>query len=148
MSTIVGDRRWVTDRITAHRMHASGASKGAIAEHLGVCKRSVSRYLNLPCPDRPVTDSDEVDLASFYLAGACGHFPELNWASRSLLMQTEVKEVCRHCPVLAQCRSYGLTKGRHDVGVWGAMTMAERQREIRKRAQGGGSRRRPGRVVA
>jgi len=141
VSTIVGDR-WIAHRITAHRMHASGASRGVIAEHLGVTKRSVSRYLNLPCPDRPVPDSDEVELASFYMEGACGHFPELNWASRSLLMQAEVKEVCKHCPVLAKCRSYGLTNGRHDVGVWGAMTLAERQREIRRRQQTGS---RPGR---
>lgn len=117
-------------------MYERGAPKEAIAEHLGVEKRSVSRYLGLPCPE-PLSRTGEVPLRSFYMEGACGKHPELNWASQSLLMQARVKEVCQRCPVLAECRNYGLTNGRNDIGVWGAMTANERQREIRRRRSAG-----------
>ena len=112
-------------------MYKRGQSLDAIADHLRVNKRSVSRYLALPCP-QPLQVEAEVDLASFYRDGACGSFPELDWLSHSPLVQAEVKAVCAHCPVLAQCRSYGLNKGRDDSGIWGGMTKTERQREIRR----------------
>lgn len=132
MSGVVGQqkKRWIAHRLTAHRMHSRGQSLDAIADHLRVNRRSVSRYLALPCPDPlPV---EAVELESFYLQGACGSFPELDWLSRSPLMQAQVKQVCEHCPVLARCRRYGLTKGLEDSGIWGGMTRTERQREHRR----------------
>lgn len=118
-------------------MYAQGESRGTIAEHLGVKKRSVSRYLSLACPEPLPRSGNQVTLRSFYMEGACGKHPELNWASQSLLMQARVKAVCWQCPVLAKCRNYGLPNGRNDIGVWGAMTANERQREIRRRQSAG-----------
>ncbi|SPX94936.1 transcription factor WhiB [Mycobacterium xenopi] len=144
-------QRWINHRLTAHRMRERGQSLDAIADHLRVNKRSVSRYLALPRPE-PLPVEAEVDLESFYLDGACGSFPELDWLSRSPQMQAECKAVCAHCPVLAKCRNYGLNKGRDDRGIWGGMTTAERQREIRRQRQraasGRPARRRPGVVAA
>jgi len=122
--------RWISHRLTAHRMRDGGQSLDAIADHLRVSKRSVHRYLTLPCPELP---EPEVELSEFVLEGACGAFPEVDFLSRSSLVQTEAKAICEYCPVLAKCRSYGLNKGRDDRGVLGAMTKAERQREITRR---------------
>jgi WhiB family redox-sensing transcriptional regulator len=119
-------------------MRSRGHSLDAIANHLRVNRRSVNRYLALPCPEPPQAEAD-VDLGSFFMKGACGSFPELDWLSRSPLMQAECKAICLHCPVLAKCRSYGLNKGLDDRGVWGAMTKAERQREASHRDKRGTS---------
>jgi WhiB family transcriptional regulator, redox-sensing transcriptional regulator len=86
-------------------------------------------------------------LDDFFMEGACGSFPEFDWLSRSPLMQAECKAICVHCPVLAKCRSYGLNKGLDDRGVWGAMTKAERKREVSRRGRRTRSPRRVG-VVA
>lgn len=120
--------RWISHRITAHKMHRRGASIDAIADHLRVAKRSVHRYLALECPEPPPVES-EINLSDFHMQGACGAFPELDWTSRSQLEQTECKAVCAHCPVLAQCRTWGLTKGRDECGVWGGLTKEERRRQ-------------------
>ena len=124
--------RWINHRLTAHKMRDCGQSLDAIADHLRVTKRSVHRYLMLPCPQPPPV-KHEVELASFVNGGACAAFPEVDWLSRSPLQQAEAKAICEYCPVLAQCRSYGLNKGRDDRGVLGGMTKAERQREIQRR---------------
>ncbi|MBS4730551.1 WhiB family transcriptional regulator [Mycobacterium sp. SM1] len=116
-------------------MRTRGQSLDAIADHLRVTKRSVSRYLALPCPE-PLQAEPEVDLKDFYLDGACGSFPGLDWLSRSPRMQAECKAICAYCPVLTKCRSYGLARGRDERGIWGGMTMAERRREIRRREVG------------
>lgn len=127
--------RWISHRITAHRMHRRGQSIDAIADHLRVSTRSVHRYLALPCPEPPPAEA-EVNLIDFHIQGACGAFPELNWMSRSQLEQAECKAVCAHCPVLAQCRTWGLTKGRDECGVWGGLTKEERRRHAgRSRAE-------------
>ena len=34
------------------------------------------------------------------------------------------KDVCRRCPVLAQCRAHGLAC--EDYGIWGGLTAKER----------------------
>jgi WhiB family redox-sensing transcriptional regulator len=125
--------RWINHRITAHRMHRRGSSLDAIADHLRVHTRSVSRYLAMPCPD-PLPTAPEVSLEEFYLKGACSEFPEYDWVSRSPGMQAECKAICEHCPVLKHCRTYGLTKGREDSGIWGGMTKNERERQARKAA--------------
>ena len=107
--------RWISHRVTAHRMRKNGQSLDAIADHLRVTKRSVHRYLTLPCPQPPV----EMELVSFVAEGACAAFPEVDWLSRSPLVQAEAKAICEYCPVLAKCRSYGLSNGRDDGGVLG-----------------------------
>jgi WhiB family transcriptional regulator, redox-sensing transcriptional regulator len=131
VSGVVGhqETRWVTHRLLAHRMRRRGLSVQAIADHLRVNKRSVNRYLALPCPDAD-TGARGVALGSFYLQGACGGFPDLDWLSRSPRRQAEAKAVCAHCPVLGQCRRFGLTTGLEESGIWGGLTKAERQREV------------------
>lgn len=120
----------IRHRITAHRMHGRGSSLDAIADHLRVSKRSVSRYLEKPCPDPLPTPEREVHLEDFYLKGACGEFPEYDWVSRSPSVQAECKAICQHCPVLGDCRTYGLTEGRDQCGIWGGLTKNEREREV------------------
>lgn len=131
MSTFVGQKksRWFAHRITAHRMSERGQSLDVIADHLRVSVRSVNRYLELPCPEPPEPD---VELGDFLWDGACGAFPELNWQTRSTLQQADCKAVCAHCPVLAKCRTYGLGKGRKDIGIWGGLTKNERDRMSRQ----------------
>ncbi|GAB4663350.1 hypothetical protein MOKP76_05960 [Mycobacterium avium subsp. hominissuis] len=84
-------------------------------------------------------------MVSFVSKGACAAFPEVDWLSRSPLVQAEAKAICQYCPVLDECRSYGLNKGRDQRGVLGGMTMAERVRELRRQRRR--SAQRPG-VVA
>jgi WhiB family redox-sensing transcriptional regulator len=136
--------RSINHRITAHRMRNRGQSPDAIADYLRVTPRSVHRYLSLPCPEPPPA-SEEGDLGSFVSKGACAAFPEVDWLSRSPLVQAEAKAICQYCPVLDECRSYGLNKGRDQRGVLGGMTMAERVRELRRQRRR--SAQRPG-VVA
>jgi WhiB family redox-sensing transcriptional regulator len=149
MNAVAGDRnaRLLAHRVTAHSMDRRGASLEAIAAHLRVSKRSVSRYLAAPLPEQPVTKA-AVDLDSFYLDGACGSFPEYDWLSRSPLMQQQCKAICEHCPVLATCRKYGLTTGLEDVGVWGGLTRRERLAELRRRTQASAGKSRRVRVIA
>jgi WhiB family transcriptional regulator, redox-sensing transcriptional regulator len=136
-----GNARWIQHRVMAHQMRGRGQSVDVIADHLRVSKRSVARYLAAPCPE-PVAPVGEVRLGSFFMAGACGSFPELNWMSRSTREQAECKAICEHCAVLAQCRDYGLGKGRDEAGVWGGMTADERRREIQRCGTAAGSSRR------
>lgn len=139
MTNLVDHRnsRWINHRITAHKMAERGQSTDVIADHLRVSCRTVARYLGLPRPDpRP----REVALDDFFSEGACGHFPELNWLTRSLKEREECKAVCTYCPVLAECRAYGLTKGLDDTGVWGALTQAERMREAMRLRKSSASR--------
>lgn len=138
--------RWINHRITAHRMRSRGQSLDVIADYLRVTPRSVQRYLELPRPE-PLPAKDEVDLADFVFRGACAEFPEVDWLSRSPLVQAEAKAICEYCPVLAKCRSYGLNKGRDQHGVLGGMTMAERRREFRRQQRASQQPQRPG-VVA
>lgn len=133
MSTLVGqpksEARWIANRITAHRMSERGQTIDAIADHLRVSSRSVNRYLALPCPPAP---KQEVELQDFIWEGHCGAFPELNWNTRSRAMQEDCKAVCTYCPVLSKCRTYGLTTGIDDSGVWGALSQNERARMVRQ----------------
>lgn len=129
--------RWISHRITAHKMAERGQPLDVIADHLRVSYRTVGRYLSLPCPD-PLPDA--VELEDFFSEGACGHFPELNWQTRSLKEREDCKAVCTYCPVLAKCRAYGLTKGLDDTGVWGALSQAERMREAARLRNNSGNR--------
>lgn len=129
----LGLRRSINHRIAAHQMHRQGKSAESIAVTLDVTRRSVHRYLSEPCPSPlPVQEDEELDLSSFYMQGACGSFPDLDWVSRSPIVQAEAKQICTYCPVLAKCRDYALNRGRDELGVWAAMTKTERLRENRR----------------
>lgn len=130
------DSRWLSHRATAHRMRRVNAPIEAIANHLQVSKRSVARYLQLPYPEPAAPAEPESRLEDFYMQGACAAFPELDWLSRSPLMQERCKEVCAGCPVLEQCRKYGLTTGLENTGVWGGLTGPERRRRASQAGQG------------
>ena len=74
------------------------------------------------------------------------HLPP-EWVSGALCAQTDpevfypqvggtvrpAKNVCRSCPVLAECRDYALTTGELD-GVWGGLSENERRR-LRRQAR-------------
>jgi WhiB family transcriptional regulator, redox-sensing transcriptional regulator len=135
-------QRMLRHQIVAHRMAERGQSHEVIADHLRVSTRSVQRYLAVPCP-QPPPPVDEVSLKDFYLDGACSEFPELDWNSRSLTERAECKAVCTYCPVLAKCRTYGMTTGLQDVGIWGALTKEERKREATQKRRAA-ARRAPG----
>ena len=47
--------------------------------------------------------------------------------------EARAKNVCRGCPVLAQCRDHALAV-REPYGVWGGMTAGERNGQIRANA--------------
>lgn len=134
MNTVAEGRnsRLTAHRLTAHRMHERGSSHDAIAEHLRVSKRSVMRYLTAERPPE-AAPVKQVGLADFYMKGACGSFPEYNWLSRSSVMQKRCKEICEYCPVLAQCREWGLTDGLEDQAILGGLTRRGRLAEVRRR---------------
>jgi WhiB family redox-sensing transcriptional regulator len=119
--------QWITNRYMAHTMRRRGQPIDAIAEHLGVAKRSVHRYLAAPCPDKPVEEPKPVALADFFSKGVCTDHADL-MHSRSPAAITKARAVCARCPVLEQCRLYGITKGRSESGIWGGLTKDERQR--------------------
>jgi len=130
----VGIRRSISHRIEAHRMAERGRPAEMIADHLRVSVRSVYRYLEKPCPEQePPAAPEEVSLDEFYMKGACGEFPEMNWNSaKSHKDRAECKAVCTYCPVLAKCRAYGLTTGLQDAGIWGGLSREERRREAKR----------------
>ena len=73
------------------------------------------------------------DAWSWQLHGSClGYplyvfFPEDTLKSDLRRHEEAAKQICRSCPVLAQCREHALsTPEQH--GVWGAMTPSERAR--------------------
>jgi WhiB family redox-sensing transcriptional regulator len=45
------------------------------------------------------------------------------------------KAVCARCPVVEQCRAYGLAHP-CEVGIWGGLTERERSRERRRSGRG------------
>lgn len=118
------------NRYVAHEMSGRGTPVWMIAERLKVDVRSVSRYLQAPCPAKP---AELVTLDSFFMRGACKGKASLMFSDVPE-EQEQAKEVCAGCPVLEQCRGYGLTTGRHDGGIWGGLTEKERRpRRRRKR---------------
>jgi WhiB family redox-sensing transcriptional regulator len=47
--------------------------------------------------------------------------------------EARAKNVCRSCPVLAQCRAHALTV-HEPYGIWGGLTVGERNEQIRANA--------------
>lgn len=117
-------------RYTAHMMRRRGTPLDAIAEHLNVEKRSVARYLARPCP----TLEKPVKLDDFIWKGACAGQGEVMFREDSAGI-AEAKALCERCPVLSQCRNYGMTTGKHDVGVWGGLSEAERRAMLRRKTR-------------
>jgi WhiB family transcriptional regulator, redox-sensing transcriptional regulator len=111
-------------------MRQRGTPVAVIAAHLHVDVRSVGRYLAAPCPQGPPAEP-KPDL-SFRMHGACGNRMDVDWFSGNQAKIADAKAVCAQCPVLALCRDYGLTAGRHEWGIWGGLTEDER----RSRRQG------------
>ncbi len=63
-------------------------------------------------------------------------FPPSSTSGRTSEVDIQVeraKNICRQCPVLAQCAGYALTLPNEVVGVWAAMT--QRDRRNRKHAE-------------
>ncbi|SDR87801.1 WhiB family transcriptional regulator [Paraoerskovia marina] len=54
------------------------------------------------------------------------------WTSDDADEQLEAASRCESCPVLAECRAYGLAHVR-EKGVWGGMTASQRKRANRRR---------------
>ncbi|MFD4292038.1 WhiB family transcriptional regulator [Rhodococcus sp. NPDC058505] len=48
--------------------------------------------------------------------------------------ENRAKEMCRQCPVLAQCRTHALTVC-EPYGIWGGMSEAEREAHTRRYRQ-------------
>ena len=66
--------------------------------------------------------------------GACGNRMDVDWFSGNQAKIADAKAVCAQCPVLALCRDYGLTAGRHEWGIWGGLTEDERRSRRRQGA--------------
>lgn len=114
-------------RYIAHTMRRRGTPLDAIAEHLKVEKRSVARYLAQPCP----TLETPIKLDDFIWQGSCAGQGDVMFREDDAGI-AEAKKLCERCPVMSQCRAYGLTTGKHDVGVWGGLSEAERRSILRK----------------
>ncbi len=122
----------IRNRYAAHQMHQRGLPPAEIAAVLQVATRSVFRYLKNECPPPPPPPvRQEVQLDSFYLEGACYERLDIEWATTKNKAQiAAAKAVCAQCPVLQKCRTYGLTTGLDDWGVWGGLTRLERKRAV------------------
>jgi hypothetical protein len=49
--------------------------------------------------------------------------------------ETQARQICRPCPVLAQCRDHALVVG-ETYGVWGGMTEGDRRKHSRRLRRG------------
>ena len=54
---------------------------------------------------------------------------ERGWARAR--REEQAKEICRRCPVIAQCRAHALRVG-EAFGVWGGLAQNERERILAK----------------
>jgi WhiB family redox-sensing transcriptional regulator len=61
--------------------------------------------------------------------GACRHHPELTWfpGRGDVVMVRAAVAVCRTCPVVDECRQYGLDRGERE-GIWGGLSRRARRR--------------------
>jgi len=80
---------------------------------------------------RPLETWSEPGVMDWMSAAACStssdldlHYPDLGKSS------APARELCRECPVMADCLAYALANDER-FGVWGGLTAAER-REIKK----------------
>jgi len=119
-------------RYIAHTMRRRGTPLDAIAEHLKVEKRSVTRYLAHPCPEAPPGLDEPVKLDDFIWRGACAGQGDVMFREDPAGIAA-AKRFCAGCPVMSECRSYGLTTGKHDVGVWGGLSEEERRAALRRK---------------
>lgn len=80
----------------------------------------------------PVAESWEwqLDAACRNLDSALFFQPEGERGPAKAAREARAKQICRHCPVLEQCRRHALAVG-EPYGVWGGMSMAERSALLR-----------------
>ncbi len=62
--------------------------------------------------------------------------PELFYPEPAGRSVTEAKEVCARCTVSAQCLAFALDHGELNYGVWGGLSVKERQRLVPSRGRG------------
>lgn len=107
----------------AHRLYGMGVSALQIAARLGFSDRSVFRWLSKPAPIIPASRPPA--------GGLCAEAdPELFFGDRG--SHKAAKAVCACCPVLLECRDYGL--GHPEVaGIWGGMSQNQRRKEAHDR---------------
>ncbi|SIJ20807.1 transcription factor WhiB [Mycobacteroides abscessus subsp. abscessus] len=114
------------NRWLAHTMNRRRTPLPVICSLLEVDERSVQRYLEQPCPDKP----EEPLTLEFRHEGICRQRPDVEWFPENFAQGLAAKRVCLQCPVMAKCRDYALANA--DVsGIWGGTTDSERRR-IRK----------------
>jgi WhiB family redox-sensing transcriptional regulator len=61
-------------------------------------------------------------------------YPEDGGRSGLQAREERAKQICRGCPVVADCRNHALST-RETYGVWGAMSARDRQREFAARRE-------------
>ncbi|SEE06006.1 WhiB family transcriptional regulator, redox-sensing transcriptional regulator [Streptomyces sp. TLI_105] len=82
-------------------------------------------------------DTPEGHMDDWRAAAACREVdPDLFFpvgvGPSALVQADEAKEVCRHCPVRAECLRWAMDDSRQVTGVWGGLTENER-RSLRRR---------------
>ena len=75
-----------------------------------------------------MTPLDWQDQGACRTADPAIFFPERGGNSKAQVRQA--KAICATCPVLDECRQYGL-EGREKYGIWGGMTEFERRQYLR-----------------
>ncbi|MEU7219930.1 WhiB family transcriptional regulator [Nocardia iowensis] len=78
--------------------------------------------------------STSTDAWDWQMRGSCRtedpavfYHPDGERGKARLARAKRAKEICRTCPVLAQCRGYAL-KTREPHGIWGGLSEEERHR--------------------
>lgn len=101
----------------AHRLYGMGMSALQIAARLGFSDRSVFRWLQKPPPVIPPSRPPA--------SGLCSQVdPELFFGDRG--SHAAAKAVCACCPVLSECREYGIAHP-DQSGIWGGMSQNQRR---------------------
>jgi WhiB family redox-sensing transcriptional regulator len=88
-----------------------------------------TKPVQLPVPCAEVWDWQLDGLCRGYDSSVFFH-PEGERGRARHQREARAKEVCRQCPVLAQCRTHALETG-EPYGVWGGMSAAERAEHYR-----------------
>lgn len=105
----------------AHRLYGMGMSALQIAARLGFSDRSVFRWLSKPAPLIPTARPPA--------SGLCNQTdPELFFGDRG--SHAAAKAVCACCPVLTECRDYGISHPELS-GIWGGLSQNARRRLAR-----------------
>lgn len=104
----------------AHRLYGMGMSAIQIAARVGFSSRAVHRWVKKPPPAIPPSLPP--------VSGLCSTNPELFFSHRV----AAAKAVCACCPVLAECREYGIEHP-DESGIWGGLSQKQRWKANRDR---------------